>query len=196
MYRRTIGSMIVLTMAVVFCGIGLKGCEKKAQAAEAIIIEDPVDVPELREEIIEVEPSNEHIWIPGYWEREAGKWTWSKGHWGKPPHKKAHWVKGHWIHHEGKWQWHKGHWAVVPFREGYIVDEILDIPVRLKEVQPPKPTYKDHWVPGYWEWNGTWHWIHGHWTNKPHPNAEWVAGHWEKHGKGGWRWIAGHWNER
>ena len=35
MYRRTIGSMIVLVMAVVFCVVGLKGCEKKAQAAEA-----------------------------------------------------------------------------------------------------------------------------------------------------------------
>jgi len=34
MYRKTIGSMIVLMMAVVFCGVGLKGCEKKAQAAE------------------------------------------------------------------------------------------------------------------------------------------------------------------
>jgi hypothetical protein len=34
MYRRTIGSMIVLMMAVVFCGVGLKGCEKKAGAAE------------------------------------------------------------------------------------------------------------------------------------------------------------------
>jgi len=36
MYRRTIGSMIVLMMAVVFCGVGLKGCEKKAHAAEAV----------------------------------------------------------------------------------------------------------------------------------------------------------------
>jgi len=34
MYRRTIGTVIILMMAVVFCGVGLKGCEKKAQAAE------------------------------------------------------------------------------------------------------------------------------------------------------------------
>jgi hypothetical protein len=36
MYRRIIGVVVVLMMAVVFCGIGLKGCEKKAQAAEAV----------------------------------------------------------------------------------------------------------------------------------------------------------------
>jgi len=36
MYRRIIGAVLVLMMAVVFCGIGLKGCEKKAQAAEAV----------------------------------------------------------------------------------------------------------------------------------------------------------------
>jgi len=35
MYRKIIGAVVVLMMAVVFCGVGLKGCEKKAQAAEA-----------------------------------------------------------------------------------------------------------------------------------------------------------------
>ena len=34
MYRRTMKSVIVLVMAIVFCGVGLKGCEKKTQAAE------------------------------------------------------------------------------------------------------------------------------------------------------------------
>jgi hypothetical protein len=35
MYRRYVGSMIVLMMAVVFLGVSLKSCEKKTQAAEA-----------------------------------------------------------------------------------------------------------------------------------------------------------------
>ncbi|MCJ7615582.1 MAG: hypothetical protein MUO43_03490, partial [Desulfobacterales bacterium] len=35
MYRRIFVSLAILTIACVFCGVGLKGCEKKAQAAEA-----------------------------------------------------------------------------------------------------------------------------------------------------------------
>lgn len=35
MYRKIIGAVVVLIMAVVFLGVGLKGCEKKAQAAES-----------------------------------------------------------------------------------------------------------------------------------------------------------------
>lgn len=35
MYRRTLKSVIVLVMAIVFCGVGLKGCEKSTQAAES-----------------------------------------------------------------------------------------------------------------------------------------------------------------
>jgi len=40
MYRRTIGAVVVLMMAVVFCGVGLKGCEKKAEAAKATTTTD------------------------------------------------------------------------------------------------------------------------------------------------------------
>jgi len=35
MYRKIIGAVVVLMMAVVFFGVGLKGCEKKTQAIEA-----------------------------------------------------------------------------------------------------------------------------------------------------------------
>ena len=35
MYSRTMNSVVILMMAVVFCGVGLKGCEKKALSAEA-----------------------------------------------------------------------------------------------------------------------------------------------------------------
>ena len=42
MYRKIIGAVVVLMMVVVFCGVGLKVCEKSVQAAEA----DPVEPPE------------------------------------------------------------------------------------------------------------------------------------------------------
>jgi hypothetical protein len=41
MYRRIVGTMVVLVMAVIFCGVGLTGCKKSAKAAE---ISDPTDI--------------------------------------------------------------------------------------------------------------------------------------------------------
>ena len=53
MYRRIFMPLIFLVIACVFCGIGLKGCEKKAQAAEPamekakeMVPADPNSVPE------------------------------------------------------------------------------------------------------------------------------------------------------
>jgi hypothetical protein len=34
MYQRTIRKVIVLMMAVIWCSVGMNGCEKKAKAAE------------------------------------------------------------------------------------------------------------------------------------------------------------------
>jgi hypothetical protein len=60
--------MIVLMMAVVFCGVGLKGCEKKAQAAEAAqpateAIEAPEGHVVVKEEVLNafVESPGEHF---------------------------------------------------------------------------------------------------------------------------------------
>jgi len=65
MYRRTIGSMIVLMMAVVFCGVGLKSCGKKAQAAEAAkpAPEAPEGYVVVKEEVLNafVESPGEHF---------------------------------------------------------------------------------------------------------------------------------------
>jgi len=51
MYRRSIGIMTVLMMAVVLCGVGLKGCEKKAEAA----VEPAKPAPQAPEGYVVVE---------------------------------------------------------------------------------------------------------------------------------------------
>ncbi len=158
-----------------------------------VVVDDFIEIPADKPELITVEPSREHIWVSGYWEREPGCWQWTPGRWEIPPHKQAHWVRGHWKWQDSMWHWHRGHWAV-NHNHGYIVDEIIDIPEPLHETVPSCPSGQHCWVDGYWEWNGSWYWLPGRWSTKPHARAQWVPGQWEPFGTVSWRWIAGHWN--
>jgi hypothetical protein len=159
---------------------------------DEIVVEDLIAIPELREEVITEEPSSEQVWIPGYWERDPDSWRWVHGRWEATPEEGATFVPGHWAWESGSWHWRVGHWAVLG-DGGYIVSEQIPIPALLPEEKPAQPSDKNHWVPGYWEWDGHWLWISGYWTSLPDPNAEWVAGHWAENSNGGWRWISGHW---
>lgn len=163
-----------------------------AQASD-IIVDEFIDIPTLKEEVISARPSGVEVWIPGYWERDPGKWTWSDGHWDTPPHKKAHWENGEWKWRDDKWHWRRGHWAVDDTL--WIVDQVVDVPNAFSEQKPPKPTDKNHWIAGHWDWDdGGWFWIPGYYTKKPHPNAAWVPGRWEPYGnRDGFWWMGGHW---
>ncbi|MCA9294080.1 MAG: YXWGXW repeat-containing protein [Phycisphaerales bacterium] len=161
------------------------------QAGQFIPI--PTEPGEL--DIITVEPSEEHVWIPGYWERGDGKWDWVKGRWEKPPHKSAIWHKGHWKWEDGKWQWHKGHWAVEE-GEGYIVNDYIEIPPPVYETKPARLTQDARWLPGYWEWaGGNWIWVPGYWdrAHGKYRNIERVEPAWHQNTDGTWRWMAAHW---
>ena len=137
-------------------------------------------------------PSKEHIWVAGEWNRDGDKWEWESGRWQEPPNKNAEWVKGHWRMSAGMWHWAPGHWVVTDKRL-YVMKPLIE-PDLLPETQPGKPSEYNHWVGGYWDWDGYWYWVPGYWTDKPHPDAEWVAGHWDEFGvDGGYRWIGGHW---
>jgi hypothetical protein len=55
---------------------------------------------------------------------------------------------------------------------------------------PPGPKYT--WLPGHWEWQGSWTWISGKWGTLPEPNAAWIPGRWV-HRENGWIWVTGYW---
>lgn len=183
----------------------LFGCGKKESALDEVTVDEDVivndgdlvvseliPIPEDKVEVItETRPSKEHVWVPGAWERTGPHWTWQEGHWEKPPHKAAYWRRGHWRWVEGEWHWAPGHWAVS--HPSVTIEEVIPVPKALAEEVPPKPSDKNHWVAGYWEWDGSWIWVPGYWTTKPHTDAEWVAGHWDDFGVNGWRWVSGHW---
>lgn len=171
---------------------GLFAVSPAAAQERDVIVEEFIPIPPDEIEVIEEMPAGEDLlWVPGYWERDPGKWTWTKGHWAKPPHEKAHWRKGHWKWHEGKWNWHRGHWAVTG-DYGWIVDKIMEIPEPLKEKKPKKPAGPATWVPGYWDWRGSWHWTRGYWNHKEHAQLEFVPGHWQE-ADGKWHWLSSHW---
>lgn len=65
-------------------------------------------------------------------------------------------------------------------------------PVAKVEVVPNRPSNDVFWVAGYWQWEGRWVWVPGHWERPPHPTAVWVPGHWGWRPYG-WVWVPGRW---
>ena len=183
---------IMMRLAIMGAGLLLVVGRVWAQD-EDTPVDKPLQEPPRIEEVIVAEPGEDAIWIPGHWDRKKGDWVWKKGEWVHHPLPNAYWLPSHWEEHDGKWRWHNGHWASAP--AGYVVTRVIEVPAAINEVRPPKPSDKDHWIPGYWEWTaGTWQWIPGRWTNKPADHAEWVVGAWNKYeGQDQWRWISGHW---
>lgn len=162
-----------------------------ATTTQPITSPTPLTPPPARQEIIKPEPSAEHVWIPGAWERQPGTWVWVEGHWDKPPLLPSRWVQGYWKYQEGQYQWHPGHWAAS--EQGIVAAKPMATPSIPSETIPPPPGANATWVPGHWEWNGTWVWVPGYYTIKPAAEATWVSGHWKQGLFGNWRWIAGHW---
>ena len=48
------------------------------------------------------------------------------------------------------------------------------------------------WIPGRWEWHGSWTWVGGKWTTTSRPQAAWIPGRWVHRGTS-WTWIDGYW---
>jgi len=163
-----------------------------AALADEVIVDNYLNIPEAKTEVITPRPSFDEIWIPGSWERTPDEWVWSKGRWETPVGKDAHWQKGHWGWIEGKWHWNKAHWVVDT--TDWIVDEIMAPPALLDESRPEKPSENDHWVAGHWDWDMNWYWVPGYYTYKADPDATWVKGKWVQLGEdGGYWWMGGHW---
>jgi hypothetical protein len=66
-------------------------------------------------------------------------------------------------------------------------------PVQVEVVtEAPGPLEVWFWVPGCWEWRGSWVWAGGHWAERPHRGAIWVRSGWVVRGHGR-VWVSGHW---
>ena len=74
---------------------------------EVVTSEPPMPPPQV--EYITDAPGPEYIWIGGSWEWR-GRWVWSSGRWGRPPHAGAVWGHGHWHNHGGGRVWVSAGW--------------------------------------------------------------------------------------
>lgn len=75
----------------------------------------------------------------------------------------------------------------------YDVDTVSEAPPAPQTdtvVVAPGPGYV--WVPGAWEWRGSWVWVGGYWALAPYPRAVWIEGYWTR-GPYGWHRVLGHW---
>jgi hypothetical protein len=167
--------------------------------ASPIISAQPIAEPALKPEIITPEPSAEHVWIPGDWERTPDQWKWVAGHWEKAPFGNARWVGGYWKWEAGQYVWNPGHWGTADPGMGMVVAKPVDIPA-LPAVSAPvvaTPPVGTQLVPAHWEWTAYgWSLVPAYYATVPAPQAVWVDGHWKQGLFGQWRWIAGHWQTK
>lgn len=65
-------------------------------------------------------------------------------------------------------------------------------PPLLVDSPPHQPSPSSVWIGGYWTWEGSWIWAHGHWLAPPRKNYSWVQPYYE-HRDGAVFFIDGHW---
>ena len=160
-----IGALLVIAVSVGVVFLAMNRQVKVDAAPGPITLDQPIAPPPPHAEIMPPEPSKEHVWIPGYWERDPNKWVWVQGRWIKPPILPARWVNGYWMVEEGRYHWHPGHWGVGG--SGVIVNKPYEPPPALQQVVPAPPSPDQTWVAGRGEWNGHWAWTLG--ISPPNP---------------------------
>jgi hypothetical protein len=65
-------------------------------------------------------------------------------------------------------------------------------PALRPEVAGPAPGPAMAWVPGFWNWVGTWTWVSGQWVAIPGGYHRWMPGRWASN-EHGWYWVPGRW---
>jgi hypothetical protein len=81
-------------------------------------VKEPAAVPQAKSEIRSLAPSKGAIWVPGFWNLQADRytgssagWVWVPGRWETPPVQNARWDPAHWGWSENWWSWFPGHWV-------------------------------------------------------------------------------------
>ncbi len=55
-------------------------------------------------------PSNQHVWIDGYWVWQNSRYEWMAGHWATPPSPGAEWVAPRWVPENNFYRFFDGYW--------------------------------------------------------------------------------------
>jgi hypothetical protein len=66
--------------------------------------------PPPRYESMTPQPSQESVWIPGYWAWSDGQRQWVSGHWDVPPRVGSVWVAPRWDRQGDGYVFIQGYW--------------------------------------------------------------------------------------
>lgn len=69
--------------------------------------------PPQRVEAPTLQPSPNHVWIPGYWKWAGFNYEWVDGRWVKAKKNRV-WVPGTWEQVGARWVWKPGKWGKIP----------------------------------------------------------------------------------
>lgn len=57
------------------------------------------------------QPSEDHVWVSGYWWWRNRSYVWVPGYWALPPNKGLVYIAGHWAYNGNQWIFVRGGWA-------------------------------------------------------------------------------------
>ncbi len=122
--------------------------------------------PQAQPEEIPPPPSDNAVWIEGYWRRSTSAWVWLGGWWKVP---------------------------AADVSDGRTVVAPAPPPGAQVEVLGRRPCEGAVWLPGGWVWDGhLWFWIGGRWTVPPRLGLRWRSSRWSRFGAGV-RLVPGTW---
>ncbi len=80
-----------------------------AAPGQTIIVQQAPPAP--REESMPARPSEEHVWVPGYWAWQYNQYTWVEGHWAIPPREGLTWIPPRWEQEGNGYRFYDGYWG-------------------------------------------------------------------------------------
>lgn len=69
-----------------------------------------VVVPAMQQEVVQVRPSSQHVWIAGYWTWRNERYEWMAGHWEMAPRSNSAWVAPRWERNGSSYTFYEGYW--------------------------------------------------------------------------------------
>ncbi|MBI5091830.1 MAG: YXWGXW repeat-containing protein [Candidatus Hydrogenedentes bacterium] len=161
--------------------------------------------PEVKKEVMRIEtrPAENAVWVPGYWQWDAGKtdYDWVPGTWRRAIPGMT-WNTGHWAKSTDGYEWSPGFWAAAAAAPATTTTTTAttravrahDAPPAPKvEVKSESPGADKVWIPGNWSYEkGEYVWSSGRWERPAAEQMSWSPARW-RHTSEGYELVPGHW---
>jgi hypothetical protein len=160
--------------------------------------------PEPKSEAVPTEkrPDDSAVWVPGYWQWDAGKanYDWVPGTWRRAIPGMT-WTAGRWAKVANGYEWLPGFWtggSDTTTTKGSTTTRTIIAPeappAPREESIPVSPGADLTWIPGYWTYErGGYAWVPGHWERPLAASMIWLPPRWVQTPEG-YGILPGHWD--